>query len=368
MMGLIASLIALILTLIGTGLYFISQGWFKSLLLILSFPLAGLYILFIEFSLSPTTANNPVRGYEAMGTAIIIMLAAPICIPAIGILCGYAGDKFGESYDSKATSIIAAMICSLIFPAILAYNETIVPATKRKKADRVRLQGNFLIKVGDDFINLPCRKEFKINNAYKYHPGHCSSEPPTNTKNFRTVRELRIDPFKPFVPARVTRSHHKEKLFNCAAAKVKTKKLPRLCEIEFLPYNVTLKVNASSRSVSEFNQEFENKYSSASQRTLGRLKIWEEERRYNENSRSWNQYAFVKRGLNISCSNKRHPKNPEQITCGMRLHINDRVWAQTRLKTELSQIDNESDRVSAEIRAYYKRLVDWHGVSPDTIH
>ena len=120
MMGLIASLIALILTLIGTGLYFISQGWFKSLLLILSFPLAGLYILFIVLARAPTPANGVGMGYQAMGTGLLITLAAPICIPAIGILCGYAGDKFGESYDSKAVTIIAAIICSLILPAIIA--------------------------------------------------------------------------------------------------------------------------------------------------------------------------------------------------------------------------------------------------------
>ena len=114
------SLIALILALLGTGLYFISGGWFRSLLLKLSLLLGGLYLFFIVFALAPTPANDSGMGYTAMGTGIVIMLGAPICIPAIGILCAYAGDKFGKSYDSKAVTIIAAIICSLILPAIIA--------------------------------------------------------------------------------------------------------------------------------------------------------------------------------------------------------------------------------------------------------
>ena len=332
---------------IGILLYYSSRGRFRSTLLWLSLLISALGFLAVN-------SNQ-------FGSTIFLVLGS--LSTASGFLFAATGDKFkkklknkntgkevvriptgtGEAFN-KVASIIAPLISVLILPALIFFPIQIKSSLERKKVLRFKKNSYYSIKLGDKYLDLPCRREFHIFRPTQF----CTLDTPSKLSDYSVVRALKIRP-----------KAHRE--LPCPWSESNT----RFCDIDFLPYNLTLVgIQEARNNEKQYPKKYENLYADTPQKTLGRLIILNEKEIHSDNRAVSKRYKFRKDSEDSTGHLTCRSLDRSKFGCALTINSNDKFWsAQVGFKSELNQIENEVERITAEVSTYYEKLIKDYAVS-----
>lgn len=336
--------ISLILYAGGIGLYHISLGWFRKTLLTVATLLGPLYILLLIATANPSGVEG------GWGLGFLVLFASLPGLPASGVLFAYLGDKLSNSLEEKYAAISLKLLSLAFLPLLLIYLFMIAPELKRIKVQNHKFKGHYAIQFNSTYLDLPCRREFR-----RFRPERdCSLQKPRLRTDFEKVNALKIWP-----------KGHSDQNNRCRPKAPDRENIARFCDLKLLPYNVDLFFEKSKLEKLEHYHEHDRNTpnnQNNSDNVIGNLKILQEKKRTYSNGRSPSiEYHFKLKNSSatafLHCYNS-YSSNRAIFECNMKVNYIGQFWADSlRFKAPLEQIENEANRISAEVAEYYSYLL-----------
>jgi len=350
-------LIVIIFSLYAAGiiLYLISKKWFRTTLWMIASIVAIPYLIIVLGTSAPTGAGHD--PYAGFGLGLLLIFASLSGLPSVGFLSAGLAAKLYKSSSKTALRIIYASLALAIFPSLLLYLFEIAPASRMAKITATHLEGHYAVKLGDRYLDLPCRREFHL-----FRPARdCVLEKPKNHLDFNEVRTLKIWP-----------NGHADRHNGCAKTALDKSKIARFCDVKFLPYNVNFIGNKIDRDRMALQQLRRlEAIEGTSIQTLGNLKIIKKtETSYSNDRPATIKYQFRKDNdgsiAHLFCYNSSQKQT--NFECNMEIDFEEMVWATAlRFETTLDQVEAQVDHITSEVVAYYEQIIETYGISQSTL-
>ena len=336
----------------GAILYYISRGWFRTALVVLTAILGSFYLLVLAAGANPSSGIDP---YAGLGLGIFVILASLPGLPASGVLFAFLGDTLAKYSKGKYAPFILKILCLALFPIFLFYVFQIAPANRYANIHNHHFKGHYAIQFNGTYLDLPCRREF-----HRFRPERdCSLQKPLVRTDFQKVDTLKVWP-----------KGHTDQNNRCGPEAPDREEIVRFCDVKLLPYNVNFLFETSqiAKRLRRQNRRGNTPSNeSTPEKTLGNLKIIEETTKppSGERPSSINYHFKLDRDATtvfLHCYNT-HSKDRAIFECTMKINYNDKIWASAlRFKAPLEQIESEAIQITGEVSEFYSYLIETYGV------
>lgn len=171
---------------VGLVAYWLSGGWFRTLVLGLSCIIAPLFIIFTSFTMS-------VHGEAVWGIAYLYIFIAPIGLFSSGVFCAGLAHLTYVTKTHKALRMIVISLILIVPPLAFSWVTLVQPDIKRdnKRAyyDNRRMNGVFDFYFDGKKYEFPCHDALFSFHGYSRHGGEdiCRLKNEGNSK--RQVRK-----------------------------------------------------------------------------------------------------------------------------------------------------------------------------------
>lgn len=355
------AVLAQILVLYGLGvaLYYLFRGWLRSSLVALASLLGLLYILIYLVTTAPFKGQNE---FDGLGISLLLILASLTGIPALGVLSSALGSKVANKITNKTKSFGLLIAVILALPAFVAFKtitkyhaqSQLIVDYNRSQAAKYDKNMTYAIKLGDEYLNLPCRPEL----LHQLNSTVCIREHPSKPSDFITL-------------ARFTIPSNKENFDDQSICSERGAENSPFCNIAFLPYRISIVTGENEMDLlKKYETNTQEKYRHVNQEYLGGLAILEKIVTNKKNPLSSLRYKFIRE----NDSSKAHlvchtqlPTSRQIFGCNVKINFGDKFWVTLILQSKLSEIETELDKKTSEIAAYYEYLMDHYRLDSETL-